>query len=441
MLKNSQISSNYAQAKGGGLYVSSYISIENSIISDNVSANGGGIYTGSYCTIRIRKSILKNNRASNNDNAYGGGIYIYEGKLNIENSEISSNTASSWNSYNGSCGGGIYVNSATKIVIKNSIISNNKANADEIDYSYGGAIYSKNCDSLIIANSLIIGNKARRGSLYLLGIAKLINSTISDNTSLIDDGWNIYISGKLIAINTIIADEIYDADGSTLEFYYSDIYPSHSGDVEIGTMSVNPQFVDPENGDYHLLFTSPLIDQGTLNSAYINIEEYPYDLDGNERVVGESIDMGAYEYHPNQPPTLESDNLTMTTNSVYKYILQGNDVDGEVIGYKITTSSNIVQTSIIGDTLIIESGEETGLDSVGVVAIDDDSAESQEAFIKINVEITTNVENKSLEEKYPELLKVYPNPSYGWIKVETSEFGYLYLVSSSERRLLKIKSG
>lgn len=66
--------------------------------------------------------------------------------------------------------------------------------------------------------------------------------------------------------------------------------------------NLDPLFVDPENGDFHLQATSPCINAGS-NSA----PELPdTDMDGNPRIANSLVDIGAYEYQgqpPNQPPT------------------------------------------------------------------------------------------------------------------------------------------
>ena len=49
-----------------------------------------------------------------------------------------------------------------------------------------------------------------------------------------------------------------------------------------GNIDDNPQFTDPDNGDYTLMETSPCIDTGTI------IEDMEY--------CGDAPDMGAYEY-------------------------------------------------------------------------------------------------------------------------------------------------
>jgi len=61
-----------------------------------------------------------------------------------------------------------------------------------------------------------------------------------------------------------------------------------------------PRFVDAENGNFRLRADSPAIDVGDSSV----IESYPFlkdnngkalDLDGNSRIVGGGVDLGAYE--------------------------------------------------------------------------------------------------------------------------------------------------
>lgn len=63
----------------------------------------------------------------------------------------------------------------------------------------------------------------------------------------------------------------------------------------INTISIDPKFVDPLNFDFHLRPNSPLIDLGSDTSIPVLGGMSAFDLDGNDRVIGPAIDLGAYE--------------------------------------------------------------------------------------------------------------------------------------------------
>jgi hypothetical protein len=64
-----------------------------------------------------------------------------------------------------------------------------------------------------------------------------------------------------------------------------------------GNLGGDPLFLGSEDYPYAIDFGSPCIDAGTLDLPP-GIELPEYDLAGNPRVWGESVDMGAYEYGP-----------------------------------------------------------------------------------------------------------------------------------------------
>jgi len=71
-------------------------------------------------------------------------------------------------------------------------------------------------------------------------------------------------------------------------FNYCDTMPLPSG---IGNITNEPVFMDMANGNYRLQSNSPCINSG--NNSYISVTN---DLDGNPRIVGGTVDIGAYEY-------------------------------------------------------------------------------------------------------------------------------------------------
>ncbi|HUU96658.1 MAG TPA: choice-of-anchor Q domain-containing protein, partial [Phycisphaerae bacterium] len=72
--------------------------------------------------------------------------------------------------------------------------------------------------------------------------------------------------------------------------YYSDVEGGWTGTGSDNT-DTDPLFDDPDNGDYHLTGDSPCIDAGDNNAVSVIT-----DLDGKPRIVGDAVDMGAYEF-------------------------------------------------------------------------------------------------------------------------------------------------
>jgi len=63
-------------------------------------------------------------------------------------------------------------------------------------------------------------------------------------------------------------------------------------DLGNNLLAVDPLFIDVTNNNYQLSDGSPCIDKG-----FNDITELPeFDLAGNPRIVGSSIDIGAYEF-------------------------------------------------------------------------------------------------------------------------------------------------
>lgn len=90
------------------------------------------------------------------------------------------------------------------------------------------------------------------------------------------------------------------------DFYSVIASNSCSPDVthgDAGNITSAPLFADEASGNYRLAFNSPCIDAGS--NAYVYTAT---DLDGNPRIVGSNVDMGAYEY--DGPVDSDLDDLT-----------------------------------------------------------------------------------------------------------------------------------
>jgi predicted outer membrane repeat protein len=255
-LTNVTISGNTAGEGGGIQNDSSSPKLTNVTISGNTATRGGGIYNDHSSSPKLTNLTISGNTATD-----GGGIFNSSSSPTLTNVIISGNTAS----YGG---GGIanYFNSS--LTLTNVTISGNTAGGN------GGGIYNNYHSSLKLTNSIVWGNNAFNGSNVDNGSSQI--STPTYNYSLVQG---------------------------------IDLTTTGTGNFN-GTLPANaPLFVLPAlasaapttTGNYRLLSVSPLIDKGdnesyTTASGRVLLSDV--DIDGNPRLYGASIDLGAYEYEP-----------------------------------------------------------------------------------------------------------------------------------------------
>lgn len=113
----------------------------------------------------------------------------------------------------------------------------------------------------------------------------LVNNTIVNNGPFgIQDG-------QPTIVNSIIWGHGDDLNASVSYVSFSNI-----GDGEYGGLNNNisspPHFVNPSQGDYHLLQSSPGIDAGDNTDPDLRTT----DIDGDPRIINGVVDMGADEF-------------------------------------------------------------------------------------------------------------------------------------------------
>ncbi len=293
-ITNCIISGSTAGDRGGGIFCwNSNSIITNCTISDNTSSlqepfydgDGGGIYCTGNPTI-TNCTITGNTAAAN-----GGGIYCV-GNLTITNCTITGNSAEE-NGGGICCEGG----SSSYPKIKNCTFNANSAGNN------GGGMYN---DSEIstLTNCTFGGNSAGNeggGIRCYYSKISLTNCILwgnTDSTGLIEAAQiNCWFSSELQVIFSCIQDD--DPNDANIPF----------GDPDNHNIDDNPMFVrDPNDGgdgwgisdnddfgDLHLQKSSPCINAGFPNfSAGVN----NVDIDGQPRIVGFCVDMGADEFAP-----------------------------------------------------------------------------------------------------------------------------------------------
>jgi len=158
----------------------------------------------------------------------------------------------------------------------------------------GGAAWST------LNNCMLTGNLARGYSIsgsYYRGagggayVGTLNNCTVTGNSASDDGGgaFECILNNCVVYFNTATNDPNYCQDqyGGVLNYCCTTPMPTNG----IGNFTNAPLFVAYAGGNLRLQSNSPCINSG--NNAYVFGST---DLDGNPRIVGCTVDLGAYEY-------------------------------------------------------------------------------------------------------------------------------------------------
>ena len=260
-----------------------------STLSGLTITNGYGILGGAiYCYNNSSPSV-SNCVITNNSAVFGGGLACANSntKPKITNCIITSNAALVG-------GGGFYLNICSPI-IRNCIISGNVA-------PDGGAFFSHNPGNPIITNCTISQNTASRSTgviiyCYESSNMAVTNSILWDNTTEYASQIKVGNSGAATSIQISYCniqggkDNIISDDNCTVDWGQGNINADPNF-VNLGGLIASEVFAA---GDYHLLGDSPCIDAG--DPEFIT-EPNETDIDGNPRISGVKIDMGADEFVP-----------------------------------------------------------------------------------------------------------------------------------------------
>jgi hypothetical protein len=274
--------------------------------------SGGGVIAESNCT--ISNCVIVGNACS----FEGGGTYTINGSTVI-NCIISGNVA-----LEGGSGGGVYGNTVFNCVISNNVAAN------------GGGV--ANCT---VNNSLLTGNGNTNSVGGTSGGAAYF-STLNNCTLVGNFSRGLGAADGCTLRNSII---YYNVNGS-----YADCYQCQLANccttLGLGTVSLPsncisnaPMFVDLAGGNLRLLPWSPCVNAGTNAYAPSGL-----DLDGNPRIVGGAVDMGAYE--------------NQNTNLIH-YVSVGNTTPVSPFTNWITAATNIqdaIDVAITGEFIVVSNG-------------------------------------------------------------------------------------
>ena len=297
-ITNNEITDN---ASGGvGCSGEGTIAIVSNILARNTIAyNGGGIRCDNKCVVSIIGNTIKDNKTQDS----GGGIYVNAVTFTITDNVITGNYAmygggiSSYgyagstiehNAFRGNVaisGGGIYCQQYDRATIRRNELAGNSNNGVYLRSSYTNFVSNAVCGSFTdglycdassptVANNTIAGNGRNGIYLYTTSSPSITNNIVAYNAT----GIGKPSSGAPVLRSNCVY-------GNTVRNYDYFLTPG-TGDI-----SADPKLVAWQWGKVHILPDTPCRDAGD-DSA---VTPGSLDLDGQPRVQGDHVDIGADE--------------------------------------------------------------------------------------------------------------------------------------------------
>lgn len=313
----------------------------------NICGNEGGAIgasmgnAGGILAFEIDSCLFENNQAEDR-----GGAIWYRIRVNAEGRTVIKNSRFI-NNRSGGQGGAIYANSTIDGIandsIVNSLFDGNQAlgTSGQGNPGAGGALFIRGSQggqfNLLTANTVFAENLASGfgGAVATTSIVEtpgnlntdFVNCTFYENQTEAEGG-AIHADGSqgqnfLDLINSIFWSNSAEAANNEIGNNAATIQSVNnlfSGGLPTDITSLgtalfeDPQFLDPENGDFRLSACSPARDAGDSGLLPADapdvdqdndlLEPIDIDLRGGPRVVGPAVDLGAFEWN-NDPPELE----------------------------------------------------------------------------------------------------------------------------------------
>ncbi len=263
-------------ASGGGVCcATTNVIVTNCVfVSNQCMGQGGGVYQGT-----VFNCTFTSNSAGGINSSYGSGGAA--GSSVLYHCFISGNTSF----YYGQ-GGGLFNCLAFECVISNNLSPE----------SLGGGVYQST-----LYNCLVVSNFA---ASYGGGAenSTLNNCTVVGNVSSYEPGGGAdssVLNNCIVYYNSAMVNgSFYTGTNATTNYFNSTLNDCCTTPMPTNLANIDtpPSFVNPTN-DWHLQSNSPCINEG--DNDYVATST---DLDGNPRIYGPFVDIGAYEY---SEPTID----------------------------------------------------------------------------------------------------------------------------------------
>ncbi len=298
--------------KGGGMFnknssptVRHCVFLANTIraYEFDIEGSGGGMYNES-ASPTVRGCTFSGNKLLGCSGWLNGGAGMYNdnssplvAECRFENNE-------------GNNGGGMMnINGADPIVM------NCHFEGNSVTYS-GGGMNLTNGAAAAVTNCVFVENAAWHGAgLYTYNSdAQLSNCTMYGNVAERAGGaaYTFYASADTRLANSILWNNVAGLEPANAEIGYTGSVPTVQSSIVKGgfagsaVSSSNPHLENPASGDFSLQTNSPAIDVAEsgflpmdvmdLDGDGLYFEPLPVDMNGDARLAGDALDIGAYDF-------------------------------------------------------------------------------------------------------------------------------------------------
>lgn len=446
----------YCIIKNGinGIYVEKgNLEIKNSIIANNLISGLDLEGLSTSINLNVENTNILNNkygiyaRATFSD---GSGFV----SATFSSCNILDNNESGIDLYSHGSIGGMVVPITSRaninITLRNSVVSNSGSNAIKIrSYGFESSSYSPHAHryghvNFISENSIISDNRygiitKRENTTHCYINTKFYNTVMYSNNSVIEmDANQVFIYNCNLWDNGISGNPVGICDSFVVD--HSNLNNLENITDGNNNISLDPKYISPASGDFHLSQSSPCIDAGS--NEFVSFET---DFDGKVRIWNSTakdsaiVDIGAFEYGtPCYATTIEKEICEGESYEGYTesgvYQLTYTDISGcdsailiNLLVHPIPEKPIIVQNL---DTLTsnAETGNQWYLNNTPIT-----DANDQKYIVNANgdyhVVITNefgcvsdpsniiNVIYSSLENLKEYMLEIYPNPASEFITI------------------------
>lgn len=300
------VQTNYAE-KGGGIYLTggATVNIDSSTLDNNTSGSGGGLYIGFGTTVNCSNSTISTNSA-----LIEGAATLVLGSLSINNSAITGN-------YSVGLVPGISVQSNGLLIAEDCLFSDQQGLNDlgALILRYGATAVVSRCRftnntsdgdyaGILVENGILTMDNClfdlnESNNIPALGVladgtAFVSNCTFTKNTAETTDAIKdiVGLAGNGGWFTNNIVWDNTDEEGIIVFGLNTDPEDCIIQGGVIGTniFDSDPGFINPDSENYRIGTNSFAYDRGSDASA-----GGLTDLDGNNRIMFNSVDIGCYE--------------------------------------------------------------------------------------------------------------------------------------------------